>query len=335
MEIMKTMITMKKTLFLFVSALMMLTGCYPDYVRDFDDGTGIYTAYQYDLRSFVMGENESFDFTVALGGTISNDKDRKVKVVIDNSLLTSDLAQIAPEKKYDSFTALDAILGKGSFGIICQKYVTDEVKAAGISVLTPLPESYFKINDLSSMTIKKGRHTAVATVKATDFIKEDPNVFAPYYALGFRIESADADVLEPESSFEVIVVKCENKFFGQWSHSGADYSQSDDKVFTLKTKDHNSVVLTGSAATGPLVLSFNEDCTIDVASADGSVSVSAIAGEPSMHNNAKLLQEREISLNFTYTSGADIKEFRETLKFRSRVRDGVLESQDENPENYK
>ena len=332
---MKTMKNMKKILFLFVSALMLLTGCYPDYVRDYDEGTGVYTAYQYDLRSFVLGENESFDFTVALGGVINNDKDRNVKVVLDNSLLTSDLAQLVTDKSYESFTALDAILGKGSFGTICQKYVTDDVKAAGITSLTALPESYYNVSGLNSMVIKKGRHTATATIKATDFIKEDPNVFAPYYALGFRIESADADHLQPEMGFEVIVVRCENKFFGQWSHSGADYSQADDKVFTLTTKSHNSVVLTGSNETGPLVLTFNDDNTVSVASADGSVVISEISGEPSVHNNAKLLQDRQISLNFTYSAGAIVNEFRETLKFRSRVRDGVLEYQDENPENYK
>lgn len=332
---MKTMKNMKKILFLFVSALMLLTGCYPDYVRDYDEGTGVYTAYQYDLRSFVLGENESFDFTVALGGVINNDKDRNVKVVLDNSLLTSDLAQLVTDKSYESFTALDAILGKGSFGTICQKYVTDDVKAAGITSLTALPESYYSVSGLNSMVIKKGRHTAAATIKATDFIKEDPNVFAPYYALGFRIESADADYLEPERAFEVIVVRCENKFFGKWSHSGADYSQADDKVFTLTTKSHNSVVLTGSNETGPLVLTFNDDNTVSVASADGSVTISEISGEPSVHNNAKLLQDRQISLNFTYSAGSIVNEFRETLKFRSRVRDGVLEYQDENPENYK
>ena len=322
---------MKKIIFLFLSALMLLTGCYPDYVRDYDEGTGVYTAYQYDLRSFVMGENESFDFTVALGGVIANDRDRKVKVVLDNSLLTSDLAQLAPEKNYPSFTALNAILGAGSFGNICQKYVTDDVKAAGITALAPLPESYYKVSGLDAMTIKKGRHTAAVTIKATDFIKEDPKVFAPYYALAFRIESADADYLEPERSFEVIVVRCENRFLGQWSHSGADFSEADDKVYTFTTKDDKSVVMTGCNETGPLVLTFKDDNTIDVTSADGTAVIEAISGEPSVHNNSKLLQDRQISLNIR-CNGND---FRETLKFRSRVRDGVLEYQDENPENYK
>ena len=305
---------------------MLLTGCYPDYVRDYDEGTGVYTAYQYDLRSFVMGENESFDFTVALGGVIANDRDRKVKVVLDNSLLTSDLAQLAPEKNYPSFTALDAILGAGSFGNVCQKYVTDDVKAAGITALTPLPESYYKVSGLDAMTIKKGRHTAAVTIKATDFIKEDPKVFAPYYALAFRIESADADHLDPEKSFEVIVVRCENKFFGDWK------STSGTAVYTMTTKDDKSVYVTGLAP-AKLVFTFNDDNTVSVSSADPSLTIAA--GATASFNGAKLLQDRVINVSFDYTYQGQTQTVSEEMKFQSRVRDGVLEWQDENPENYK
>lgn len=317
---------MKKIIFLFLSALMLLTGCYPDYVRDYDEGTGVYTAYQYDLRSFVMGENESFDFTVALGGVIANDRDRKVKVVLDNSLLTSDLAQLAPEKNYPSFTALNAILGAGSFGNICQKYVTDDVKAAGITALAPLPESYYKVSGLDAMTIKKGRHTAAVTIKATDFIKEDPKVFAPYYALAFRIESADADHLDPEKSFEVIVVRCENKFFGDWK------STSGTAVYTMTTKDDKSVYVTGLAP-AKLVFTFNDDNTVSVSSADPSLTIAA--GATASFNGAKLLQDRVINVSFDYTYQGQTQTVSEEMKFQSRVRDGVLEWQDENPENYK
>ena len=317
---------MKKIIFLFLSALMLLTGCYPDYVRDYDEGTGVYTAYQYDLRSFVMGENESFDFTVALGGVISNDRDRKVKVVLDNSLLTSDLAQLAPEKNYPSFTALNAILGAGSFGNICQKYVTDDVKAAGITALAPLPESYYKVSGLDAMTIKKGRHTAAVTIKATDFIKEDPKVFAPYYALAFRIESADADHLDPEKGFEVIVVRCENKFFGDWK------STSGTAVYTMTTKDDKSVYVTGLAPS-KLVFTFNDDNTVSVSSADPSLTIAA--GATASFNGAKLLQDRVINVSFDYTYQGQTQTVSEEMKFQSRVRDGVLEWQDENPENYK
>ena len=38
-----------------VAVALSLTGCYKDYVQDFDY-SGAYLAYQYDLRTFVVGE---------------------------------------------------------------------------------------------------------------------------------------------------------------------------------------------------------------------------------------------------------------------------------------
>ena len=343
---------MKKILY-FLCAAVLLAGCYPSYIRDFDEGSGVYTAYQYDLRTFVLGEGESFDFTVALGGVMENKKDRPVKVGIDNSLLSMDLSTLVPGGSYPAFTALDAILGNGTtFGTVCQRYVTEDIRAAAISSLTPLPESYYSISGLDGMTIRSGRHTAAATVKATEFITEDPKAFAPYYALAFRIMEADADVLQPERGFEVIVVRCENRLFGDWTQAGStaatdasgkelgvsryEASQADDKVCTLTTVNATTVRANRLGSNpGSLLLTLNGDNTITVSSGTPSVTVSEIPGEPSTFNGAKLLQERVIHLNYKYVSGGTTYTVRDELRFRSRVRDGVLEWRDENPENYK
>lgn len=42
----------------------------------------------------------------------------------------------------------------------------------------------------------------------------------PYYAVGFRITSADADTILLSKSFEVIAVRYENKLFGNYYHGG-------------------------------------------------------------------------------------------------------------------
>lgn len=338
---------MKKTI-LFFSSLLLIAGCYPDYVRDFDDGAGVYTAYQYDLRTFVLGESESFDFTVALGGVIDNTLDRSVKVELDNSLLTADLSTLVPDGEYASFTAINAFLGTGGFGSVCQGYVTSEVSASKITKLTPLPESYYTLSGLDGMTIRSGRHTATATVKATDFIKEDPNVFAPYYAIAFHILSAEKAVTVPTRDFEIIVVKCEHMLFGQWAHEGSTktldesgngetdsyaFSETDDRVYTLTTQDANSLMTDKIGLTkGKLLLTLNADNSITVTSPD--VTVEAIEGEPSYFNGAQLLQKRQIHLNYRYIRNGVRYEVRDVLSFRSRTRDGVLEYQDENPEHY-
>lgn len=68
-----------KKLVLSALAPLLLAGCYKDYTLDYDY-TAAYIAYQYDLRTFVIGEEGKFDFTVALAGTARNNEDRKVEV---------------------------------------------------------------------------------------------------------------------------------------------------------------------------------------------------------------------------------------------------------------
>lgn len=342
---------MMKKPYIFLAAAMLLSACYPDYVLDYDGGTAVYTAYQYDLRTFVLGEDESFDFTVALGGVEENRKDRAVDVRIDDALLSADLSTLAPDGAYGSFTALDAFLGNGRFGTVCQKYVTDEVRATGISSLEALPSTHYTVSGLNGLQIRSGRHTAAVTVRAADLMKADPRAFAPYYAIAFRIASADADRVPPERSFEVIAVKCENRFFGQWSCSGSttvsdasgnvldteeyEASLSDDQVYNLTTVDGVTVRCDKLGnLPGGLLLTLSGDNTLSLTPEDPSVQIEPVPGEPSFFNGAALLQDRELHLNYRYTEYGITYTVRDVLHFRSRVRDGVLEWQDEHPENY-
>ena len=62
---------------------------------------------------------------------------------------------------------------------------------------------------------------------------------------------------------------------------------------------------------------------------DGSVTGSG------RFNGARLLQDRELSLQYTVTDpDGGRTEVSETLHFRNRIRDGVNEWQDEHPEHY-
>lgn len=342
---------MKKSI-LFISALLLLTSCYEKYVRDYDDGAAVYTTYQYDLRTFVLDENESFDFTVALGGVISNGSDIKVNVVLDNELLTKDLSTLIPDGGYESFTAMDAFSGKAKFGTVCQQYVVKDITDAGLKSLTVLPEAYYTIGTLNPMTVKSGRHTATATIKATDFIREDAKAFKPYYALGFQITGADGAATIPGRNFEIIVVRCENRFFGNWGHGGYtalldvsgqeilrneyDYSIADDKVYTFTTVDPKTVLTDKmSDFKASLKLTLNDDNTVKVESGDGQYVISEIPGQPSVYNDAKLLQDRRIDLNYRFENGGYTYEVHDYLLFRNRMRDGVNEWQDLNQENYK
>ena len=78
---------MEKAKILALLLSFLLTSCYEKYTMDYEH-TAAYVAYQYDLRTFVIGEGMKFNFTVALGGVVKNTHDRSVQVVIDDALLS-------------------------------------------------------------------------------------------------------------------------------------------------------------------------------------------------------------------------------------------------------
>lgn len=341
-----------KNTLIAMSALFALTSCYEDYVRDYDY-TAAYIAYQYDLRTFVCGEDVLLGFTTALGGTINNDKDREVFYTFDNQLLTSDLSVFDPTGNTASFYAMDGFKGQAPLGALSQEYVTKEIAAAGITKLTPLPSNYYTTT--GDGTIKKGRHTGNIYLHPTEEMFKDQKMLKPYYALGFCVTDADVDELIKEKSFQIMAVKVENRFYGNWYHGGRTrvtmdangtvisddiYSltlpQSDNRIYVLTTEDFNSVTTNKFAdKEGKLKLTFNEDNTVTVEDPSKTYEIEPINGLPSHHNGAKLIQDREIYLNYRYSDGrGKTTTVTDTLVFRNRIRDGINEWQDENTINY-
>ena len=347
---------MKRALIRMASALALAlstAGCYDPYVMDYEYD-GVYIAYQYDLRTFVIGEDMSFDFTVALGGVIKNDRDRAVNVVLDNSLVNGDISCFSDTLK--EYTAMKAIQSSTpALGAISNAYVRNDIRAAGVTNLVPLPEDYYYFSpSLSKMTIRTGAHTGVVTVHADSlYMMTDPDVFKPKYALGLRIASADADTVIRSKSFAVIAVRCENKFYGNWYHGGTTTEtdpdggvvnrrayptvipQSESSMYVLTTADASTLLTNRFAdGAGSLRLTFNGD-EITVTDASGRYDIDPVPGKPSRFNGAPLLQDRKLFLNYRYTlPGGNIRTVCDTLTFRNRVRDGINEWQDENPEHY-
>ena len=340
---------MKRLSYIFAT-MLLLSSCYEDYTMDYDYSAA-YIAYQYDLRTFVIGEGMKFDFTVALGGVSVNDKDRAVSVTLQDELLTEELSSFSSDPQAASFTALDGLKGAAPIGHISQNYVSQEVSAAGLTQLTPLPKDSYDIIGLEGLKIKKGRHTATVTIKANDKLSQDAKAFKPYYALGFQLNSADTDVVVREKSFAVIAVKCEHMLYGNWYYGGSAavkkangdivsenhyqivLPQADDKVKSLKTISADCVECE-SPYVGKLRLTVDGE-NVTIVAVNSSVTIGTIDGEPSRYNNAKLLQDRKLYLNYTVVnSDGTVTYVRDELWFRNRIRDGVNEWQDENPENY-
>ena len=247
-----------------------MTSCYDNFVRDYDY-SAVFAAYQYDLRSFVLGEDASFQFQVALGGVMDNDRDRKVTVSLDDALVAG------------------AVAGMKDKGKSSGDYVGSAITAAGISALKVLPPSFYTLEGMDGLTIRKGSHTAAVTVKATDAFASDPDAFKPAYAIAFRIDTAEADTILMNKDYAVIAVKCENRFFGFWTRRGMtrsydwmgnksgddDYespSLADSRQYELTTVSANSVSCNKVAgSTGQMTLTF-DGSSVAISSDDGKIT---------------------------------------------------------------
>lgn len=343
MEMMKN----NRVLLSLVLTSLLTVSCYEKYVLDYDY-SGVYVAYQYDLRSFVVGEGMSFRMGVVLGGVINNNSNRDVFIQCDNSLVNGNLSKYWPGAS--PFTATDAILGKVSYGTVSQSYVKTAVEKAGITSLTPLPESSYSLSSESMITIAKGNHTGTIEVKAdSTALLSLPDIGSkPFYALGLRIRSADADTVLFSKSYQVVALRIENMMFGNWYRGGySEISSSEgvktnyyrtqipcdensDKLYKLTTYDASSVVSNylGSDPGSLRIQCLGDDLKLLSSSTE-------ITDLGSSYNKAKLLQDRKMYLNYRYTrTDGSVVTVHDTLTFRNRVRDGVNEWQDEIPSHY-
>ena len=340
------------TSLLLAAGALALTGCYKDYVQDYDY-SGAYLAYQYDLRTFVVGEGMQFKIGAVLGGVMTNEYDRDIWYEFDEGLLTADLRFFVPDAE-TPFNAFTEMSGQTTVGSVSQDYVKEAITRSGIKSLTPLPMNTVRIPEGECFRIKKGNHTGTITVKADSaaFLALPGAGSQPYYAIGFRLTSADVDTVLLSRSYEIIALRYENMLFGDWYHGGKTVVTdafgnvvstdvyptsipSDEKtheVYTLSTVAPDAVKTNyRGTGTGSVRITLNSG-DISLSSADAV----AIEDLGSSYNNARLLQDRKIFLNYSFANADGTKSVvTDTLTFRNRIRDGVNEWQDENPEHYK
>jgi len=112
----------------------------------------------------------------------------------------------------------------------------------------------------------------------------------------------------------------------------------DSKAWVLKTIEPFA-----SVTNGVTDLSSSPKDELKITLSGGNITVSSVAGAtytvepdgPSTYNQAKLLQNRKIFLNYKFQNAAGNWCYAtDTLTFRNRIRDGVNEWQDEKRANY-
>jgi len=321
---------MKKRIAVALGLTLALSACYDDYIKDFDYSS-VYFMYQTNARTFVVGEGMRIEVGAALAGVRENRQDRVVGFEMDPALVNG--------------AALEAM--KAGAG-----YVREAV--SGVDTLKPMPSGYFTISDNSKMVIKAGAHmgSVVITADSAKFLKDASTIRATY-AIPFYITSADADSIVGAKRSAVVALKYENMLFGNYWHGGVTTVKDaagkvvktvkyyttipspEAKIFKLKTVAPDALVTNKiSDQEGSFKITLDGN-SVKISKADGS----AIDVKPegaSTFNRARLLQERKLFLSYKYENEDGTTSFaQDTLTFRNRIRDGVNEWQDENPDHYK
>jgi len=316
---------MKKFLMLF-SLVVLLSSCYDDYVQDFDKSF-VYLPYQTNVRTFVVGEGMKVEVGVVLGGVLDNRKQRVVNYSIDNSIITPQV--------YESMT----------------NDPRDYVKNNVWTSLSGLSAGDYTLSDSKVMVIKKGAHNGTIVIRpdSAKFLADVENLKAKH-ALGFVITSCtDVDTINMAKNTAVIAFRYENMLFGNWFRSGVATANGQTSAYRAKINQSNDDlgILTTVAPLklyynhygvptnkGGMYLTLNKDHSITISN-DAEALPQIIQDGECKYNSAKKLQDRKIFLSYKYIDNGVTVQCKDTLAFRDRVRDGVLEYQDENPNNYK
>jgi hypothetical protein len=330
---------MKKILALIVLSIAMVA-CYEDYLVDYPY-TAVYFPLQQDVRSFVVGEGMKFEVGVALGGVRQNTVDRNVQFSLDASLLDS--ARLVA-MKYSSWG-----------------YINSNTKL--VDTLKLLPLSYYDMTPSTTiMVIPSGWHagTVLITADSVNFLNDSLKTIKSTYALPFRIDDADADSILPAKSTNVVGTMFVNKLFGNYWHGGRAFVDSSgirlDTIIYKTTIPVAENKIWTLVTVGPTRLSCNGYYNGTTVAGDNMINVTikgtkiylspgtkfptatyTFAQGACTFNNPKLLQNRKIFLNYSFTQVASpfwTYNCTDTLTFRNRIRDGVNEWQDENPLHY-
>ncbi len=311
-----------------------MVSCYEDYILDYVY-TSIYFPYQLDVRTFVVGEGMKVEVGACLGGVRENKIDREVSFILDNSLVTP------------------AVFNQ------MKNHPLPYIKEAmtGVTNLQVMPSNYYTLSDNSKMVIKQGCHSGTVVVRADsiNFLNDSLNTFYATYVLPFYITNADADTILESKRYNIVGLKFENMLYGYYWHGGEARIERPglpDSTFTyateIPTAEAKIWILTTA---GPSTLNCNgylnqtssktemklvlKGDKVFVSSAPGATYVIEPDGE-SIFNRAKKLQDRRIYLKYKYLNTSDGFTYHctDTLRFRNRIRDGINEWQDENPEHY-
>jgi len=180
-----------------VVALGTATGCLKNKEADLPDFDyqAVYFAYQYPVRTVVLGEDLFIDNTLdnqrkveikaTVGGTRENKKDIAINFVVDNSLLNN--------------------LNFSTGGVI-----------------KPLPANYYSLAS-NQIVIPKGSLLGGVQVQLTDAFFADPDAIKNTYVLPLKMTGVQSrDSILSGKNFVFYALKFVNQWHGNYLRRGAD-----------------------------------------------------------------------------------------------------------------
>lgn len=329
---------MKTKIIVLAIVAACTVSCYDDYVSDYSK-VACGFANQVDVRSLVVGEGMTVSTGVALGGTINNEKDRRIGIGVNYSLVND-----------DNYRALRNNT---------LSYIADLMK--GVPSISALSGGVYEIEtatgDPGTALIHKGSHLGRITIKvdSAKFLS-DAGRLLPKEVVPLSITDGNGTEVMEGKDYTVIALRYENMLFGNWYHGGVAETrdaggnllgtvaypltvpQAENKIWTLTTTGPFELTANGVGASfngtkAQMTLTLGADDSITISPAAGADFAVQPDGE-SRFVRSRLLQDRMIVLKYKYDDGANTVHASDTLRFRNRIRDGVNEWQDENPSHY-
>lgn len=180
------------------------------------DIQAVYFPYQRPLRTLSLGEDRidnsldkegKFDIGVSIGGMYENKWDWTVDYVVDNS-------------------------------------ITDNVYTANDSLqILPLPEQYYTLSPLNTVTIPKGFYNGMIRVQLTDAFFDDTLSVTGRYVVPLRITGTSADSIltgQPATSnpdFRITSHWESNRFPKDWVMFGIKYVNAYHGTYLHRGRD--------------------------------------------------------------------------------------------------
>lgn len=235
------------TIIAVLAACVSATSCYEDFIDDYKF-SAVYFASQKPLRTVIADRDMLIKVGVTIGGKREVDTNDWADFTIDESLLEG-------------------------------------------TAFTAMPEEYYELSHPSRMNVSKANlPIADVAISFTDAFYNDEKAIGKHYAIPFKLVDSSTDSLLQDKTTSIVAVKYISTWHGTYYVKGQVKAAGEDKATVysnpdlsknitrdLTTVSRNVLIRNGvantTAANEKIRLTFNENGTVTVDTAEGGIAV--------------------------------------------------------------